>query len=356
MTYYPDQRYLLEMTSIQREQFLPENAVGTVDVRRGSTVNLRDVVARGRLPSRIVMVNALEALRLKSADQLEEYLQVKVEGSVIIKDTLAMRGGRRALAPVSGTIVDIHNGYILIQTTAEIVELEAGLDGQVVTVTQGRGAVIETFGTLVQGVWGNNQRVISTLRIEPEDGLESLYGEDLDIQYRGSILVTRRPLRMTGLQALEDQNLGGIIAPSMDADLLDAARNAKGAILLTEGFGSFRMTLSIYNLLVNYDNRQATLDAVAPNRWQNRRPEIIINPSARPGPRLTQPNPDLTLQPKMTVRLTRVPNLGVLGTIVNLPKTPVLLENGLRAVCAQVELVTGEKVTVPLANLEVLGQ
>jgi len=56
------------------------------------------------------------------------------------------------------------------------------------------------------------------------------------------------------------------------------------------------------------------------------------------------------------VRMIREPYMGQTGIILDLPKAPVLLDNGLRVPCAQVELVAGDKLFVPLANLEVLGR
>jgi hypothetical protein len=44
------------------------------------------------------------------------------------------------------------------------------------------------------------------------------------------------------------------------------------------------------------------------------------------------------------------------GQIANLPKSPVLLDNGLRAMCAQVALLGGDSVLVPLENLEIFGK
>jgi hypothetical protein len=359
MPYYPDQRHVLEMSTIQREQSLPEDAIGSVDVRQGASVNLRDVVARGRLPSRYVMVEAAEYLRLKNPDDLLEHMLVKIGDPVEVKAPLAglpNQRGRRVLAPVGGYVADVVDGRIILQIEPEEVELEAGLDGQVVKVQPGRGVVIETYGSVVQGAWGNNRRVIGTLKVEPDAGIERLYGEDLDIQFRGAIVITRRPLRATGLQVLEDQNLGGIIAPSMEAGLIEAVLGVKGAIMLTEGFGSLRMSGLILNSLSGFAGRQATLDAVLPNRWQGRRPEVIVNPSGRGAARAVRPNVNQALQVGSSVRLTRIPHAGEVGTVVNLPKMPILLDNGLRAICAEVETVTGEKVTVPLVNIEVFGK
>ena len=194
MDYYPDQIHILEMTTIRRERMLPERAIGHVDVREGVTVNLRDVVARGRLPSRYVIVEAAQYLHLKNPDDLIDMMQVENGGTVEVKTPLAGppgQRGRRLLSPVKGIVNYVGEGRIIIQVSPEVVDLEAGLDGQVVQVEAGRGVVIETFGALVQGVWGNGKSVIAVLRPEPEAGIESLYGEDLDTQYRGAIVVTR---------------------------------------------------------------------------------------------------------------------------------------------------------------------
>ncbi len=358
MPYYPDQRHVLELTTIQREQLLPEDAIGSVEVRQGASVNLRDVVARGLMPSRYVMVDAAANLRLKKSEDLGEYLRVSIGEGVNPKTVLAEmpKQRRKVLSPVDGIIADVNNGHIIIQIEPQEVELEAGLDGEVVRIQSGQGVVIETYGSVVQGAWGNNRRVIGILRTEPPNGLESMYGEDLDIQFRGTIVVTRRPLRQTGLDVMEDQNLGGIIAPSIEVDLMDAVLAAGGAVMLTEGFGSLRMSGLVYNMLNGFNGRQATLEAIQPNRWQTRRPEVIVNPSGRGASRAARPNINQALAVGTSVRLTRIPHAGDVGTVVNLPKTPILLENGLKVPCAEVESVTGEKITVPLANLEVFGR
>ena len=85
-------------------------------------------------------------------------------------------------------------------------------------------------------------------------------------------------------------------------------------------------------------------------------PEVIVNVPFKRTDRPSRPNTMLSLRPDMNVRITREPYLGLTGRIVHLPKSPVLLDNGLRVPSAQVELVVGETVFVPLVNLEVLGR
>jgi hypothetical protein len=58
----------------------------------------------------------------------------------------------------------------------------------------------------------------------------------------------------------------------------------------------------------------------------------------------------------MRVRINRAPYAGQTARIVDLPDSPVQIENGLRVLSAQVKLQDGREVLVPMANLEALGE
>jgi hypothetical protein len=62
------------------------------------------------------------------------------------------------------------------------------------------------------------------------------------------------------------------------------------------------------------------------------------------------------LEEGTTVRLTRAPYLGAVGTVAALPSGVVRFPNGVRAPAVDVRLESGERVTVPVANVEVLIQ
>lgn len=356
---YPEQRHMLAWTTIRRERMLPENAIGTINAVKGQQVNLRDIVARGNVPSRFVFVEAMQTLRLRKPEDLDELIIPDI-GELVEKDqVLAGRRpdrGRRVFSPVNGIFVYAGEGRIIIQETPEMVTLEAGLVGQVVETYPTRGVTIEAYGALIQGVWGNGGRVIGALRSEPADGLDSIFEETLEQRYSGTVVWTRRALKETSLMVLENQSVGGVIAPSMDADLVDRALRLHAAIILTEGFGDLRMNANLVNLLEGFNDRQATMDAATPGRWEDvRRPEVFINLPAR-GDRPPSPASNQPFRMGQNVRLTREPHAGSIGEITNLPKTPQLIDNGLHIMCARVLLVTGESPLVPLANLEVLGR
>lgn len=356
---YVEQRHTIAWTTIRRERMLPDNAIGVVEVQNRQHVNLREIVVRGAVPARYVFINAQAQLGLRRADQLDELMLVQVGEGVESGQVLAGKDpnrGRRVLSPVTGVLVLVSEGRIIVQETPELVELEAGLVGQVVEVRPNRGVVIESFGALAQGVWGNGRRSIGPLRMEPEDGLEMIFDDSIDRQYSGAVVVTRRSLKETGLMVIENQSIGAVIAPSMDASLYERALETRAAIILTQGFGDVRLSGQISGMLEGLAGRQTTVDAYLPTRWESRRPEVFINLPARANERPPEPNIHQALRPGVAVRLTRSPYIGFTGEIIDLPNAPQLLDNGLRARCARVALVTGETVLVPLANLEVFGR
>ncbi len=351
--YYPEQRHLLNRTTIRRERMLPDNTSGDVLVNQGSRVSFRDIVARGDSPAPYVLVDGARFFSLKNPEKLVDLMQVQVGDQITTGTVLAAQRRKKLLAPASGTVVEIAQGRIVLQEYAPQIELEAGANGNVVAVRRGRGVVVEAFGAVLQGVWGNARRSIGTLRIEPSEGMENIYGDLVDTQYRGAVVITRRPLTRSTFQVIEEQALSGVIAPSMEPDLIELAMKSVAAIMLVEGFGSQRLSTVAAQFLEGMGGRQATLDAVLPASLETRRPEVMINIPLEPGERPPPPNLNTPLRVGREVRIAR--SGSTVGTVIGLPKEPVLLDNGLRVPCAQVEMVAGEKIYVPLANIEVSG-
>jgi hypothetical protein len=176
------------------------------------------------------------------------------------------------------------------------------------------------------------------------------------MQYRGAIVVTKRRLKPAGIALMETQGIAGLVAPGMEADMLELALRAPGPILLVEGFGTARLNPAAQQFLAELEGKQATLDAALPSLTAPHRPELIVTV---PLPAVDRPAPpalNLALQTGMPVRVMRGDGSSIAGQIAGLPDEPQVLENGLQVLCALVELVTGERMPVPLANIEVFGR
>jgi hypothetical protein len=356
--YFPEQRHISTLTVIRRECVLPDNAIGTVRTTEGKRVDMRDIVAHGVIPSRYMILDAAEFFGLRNLDKLDALLLVKPRDLVDVDDPLAGKNserGKRLLSPVRGVVAGIDQGRIIVQEMPETVDLEAGIRGRIVSVRPGRGVRIEAIGAVVQCIWGNGRRLIAPLRLAPEEGISTIASDSLEMRFIGSVVVSRQTIHEADLDIAVERNFAALIAPSMDAALIDKALNSDLALILTEGFGTIRMNNTVYTILSKFEGQQATVDAHHPDRWNARRPDVILNIPVDRESRPERPNPMLVLRPGMQVRVTRAPYLGLSGRVLDLPKSPVILDNGLRVLCARVELTAGETVFVPLNNLEVLG-
>ena len=357
MQYYPDQRIVSKLSTIHRECLLPEEAIGMVRTHEGAKVEVRDVVANGQLPSRLILIDGAKALGLRDKRILKRLLLVKPNQVVEADTPIAGKRkdrGKRVFSPVRGMVVAVDHGRIIMQEMPELVNIEAGVAGRVIQVYPNRGVAVEAIGAIVQGVWGNGRSIISPLRMEPEQDLRRIIEESLDIKYKGSVMVLFNTLTRDLVDLLRDGNINGIIAPSMAAELVDHVLQSHMAIMLTEGFGNSRMNGEVYSLLKEYDGFQVILDADLPGRWTARRPEVVINRSIDERP--PGLNLNASLKTGLRVRITRHPHLGQIARIAELPDQPLPMPNGLRVMGARVELISGQIVNIPLANLELAGR
>ncbi len=352
--YYPEQRPIAEMMKMKRRTMLPEYAIGNVQAELGAIVDVRETVARGVVPANHIIIEAAQQLGVSDAE-LHDLVTVELNRPISEGTFIAGRDpvhGKRILAPFSGLVVYVGEGRIIMQSDPDIIDLEAGVRGQVVQVVEGRGVVIQSTGAVIQGIWGNDRHVIAPLRFEPKSGLEKLALDDVDTTYRGDIIITKTPLTARKINVARAQSFAGIVAPSMDAELLDKALNVNIPIMILTDFGEGQIARNTLHILETYEGYEAVLDAAYPHRFDDRRAELMINKLSKE----EMPSGEtIPLREGLNVRLTRAPYAGRTGTVVEIPSTKVRLANGLRVFGALVEVAVDEIVAVPLVNIELAG-
>ncbi len=345
--------HIIGLTSIVRERLLPVE--GNVLVRLNQKVSPSDVIAEAKWSREHVLIDVARALRLSPA-VAERIVKCKVGDKLSAGMEIASGKGlfpRTVRAPREGNVVAAGGGQVLMEIGDAKIELRAGIPGTVVEIIAGRGAVIQTAGALIQGVWGNG-RIESGLLVniaEKPDGV--LTDSRIDVSLRGSILLAGMVKDADALQAAAELPVRGLILSSLYPSLIPVAREMRYPIMVTDGFGPLPMNSVAYRLLITNAKREVTLNAEAFNRYTGTRPEIII-PLPTSSEPLASPSSQV-FAPGLQVRMRRPPAMGAIGSIVILKPGLTTLPSGLRAPAAEVKLENGETIIAPLVNLEVVG-
>jgi hypothetical protein len=259
---------------------------------------------------------------------------------------------RTVRTPCDGIVVAVGDGQLLLELEGELVSLLAGIPGTVVDLVTDRGAVIETSGALVQGMWGNNQLDKSLLSVLVHSPIDELVSSQLDVSQRGSVVLGGYLGKEETLKAAIDLPLRGLILASMPARLVPLALQAPFPIMLLDGFGRLPMNPVAYTILTTNEEREVTVNASAWDPQRAIRPEVVIQlptSSQIPAPAETD-----IFALGQTVRIRRAPCSAQAGTLVSLRPGQPVFPSGIHAPAGTVKLENGEQVIVPLANLDVI--
>jgi hypothetical protein len=344
--------HILPLTTIRRERLLPAN--GRVIVHSGQKVLASDVIAECQIQNPHRLFDTAFGLGV-SAEEADRLAQRKVGDRVIKGDVLAGPVGmlnRVVRTPENGVVKVVGEGQVLIEAEGPVTELRAGIPGTITEVIIDRGAVIETTGALIQGVWGNGKTDNSMLVVLAHAPDEELSTSQLDVSMRGSVVLAGILSKEDVLQTAIGLPLRGLILASMPARLIPMAEQAPFPIILLEGFGRISLNPVAYSILTTNEQRDVTVCATSWDHQKGLRPEVII-PLPTKGPVPTPPEED-TFAPGQTVHVQRGQYAGQTGNLVNLRPGLSQYLSGVRAPSAAVRLTNGEQVIIPLINLDVI--
>lgn len=342
--------HFLPLTNIRRMRTLP--VAGTVLVRPGQKVNASDVVAKALVPAEHLVLDIRRALGIPKISAAESCIIRQVGDRLGKGDIIAETSGvfaRIVRAPQDGDIVSISGGQVLLRVSTSAIEVSAGFAGTVTDIIKDQGAIIETSGALIQGVWGNGRADNGMLLLVIKEPGDELVRSQIEVGMRGGVVVGGYCANADVLRACAELPLRGLILASMSSDLIPVAEELNYPIFVIEGFGKIPLNQAAFQLLTTSDKRDASVNAGF-HRPSGERPELII-----PLPALGQAVPETAyFNAGQTVRIQGAPYSGRFATISQIHTGLTVLPSGLKAAAADVELEDGTHATIPLANLEVI--
>jgi hypothetical protein len=351
MQYYVGSTIAESLMTIRRQRLLPTQ--GDVVVRAGQEVSEMQVVARAPQRSDFKIFPASEILRI-SPEELQARLLVE-EGSVVEQGSVLVekRGlfGKALISPMDGIFYRARKGRIVLQRTADWIELRALMRGRVVDQIPNRGVVLEADGSLIQAVWSSGKESHGKLMMVAKSGSDPMVAEEISAEAHGSVLVTGVIDKSDALEKCEKAGVHGIIAGSMNEALCSVATALSFPVIVTDGFGNAGMATPFFDLLRQAEGRKASMfGQMAPDDVS--RPEIIIVVST--APKVGTPDLQPPLAVGRQVRILRRPYSGQAGKVVRVYDKIQTTSIGTRTHGADVKLADGQEIFVPYVNLEIM--
>lgn len=359
-------------TNFRARRLLPVH--GEVIVKAGQRVRARDVVAHTFIDGDVTPVAVASQLSVP-ADDLAHIMLVKQGDSVAAGQPIARTKGifgigkKELASPAAGTVesISLTTGQLMLRGSPIAVEVKAYIDGTVVEVIAGEGAVVETDAVFVQGIFGVGGETVGAICFASVRHDQKLEATQIKAEMKGCIVVGGARVTADAVKAAQAAGVAAIVAGGIDdADLKSILGYDLGVaitgtekigltLVITEGFGDIAMAERTFALLKDYEGREASVNGATQIRAGVMRPEIVIarNPSDAAPQQGARPEEGL-LEIGTQVRLIRDPYFGLLGSVSALPNEPAVLGSGSKARVLEVTLADGRRVTVPRANVELI--
>ncbi len=347
-------RHIMPLARVERERRLPRP--GQVRVAEGREVTFAEVIAATPKRHRVLIVDLARALGL-APKQVRQAIKVRARDRVEKGDILAeWRRGlvrRRVTAPQRGRVMGVDaRGRLLLRVGIEWEEVRAGLNGLVARVLEPWGAVIRAEGSYIEGVWGNGQVAAGLLRPLTARRNSPVDEDDLGLEHRGVVGVAGYCVNPKVLARAEELSFRGLIVGGLSHACLEAAREASFPVLVTDGFGPTPMSEEAFRLLTSAEGRSAVVLAEPWDQVHGARPCVMLDL-----PHISQAEmvrPGEPLLPGQNVRVLDPFHPGQTGALLSSTPRWERLPNGMKAQVVDVRLRNGQRVTVPIVNIEIL--
>lgn len=349
---------------------------GEVLVKVGDQVEAQQVVAQTFMPGDITPINLSNILSLPPSDVPE--CMLKQEGDQIeVGDVLARTKGIFGLfkneykSKVAGKLESVSRttGQLIIRGEPHPVQVKAYLPGNVIEVIPEQGVVIEADVSYIQGIFGIGGEAYGRIAIACGRHDEELDTALITPEMKDAVIVGGA--RMTGAAVrraievgasavvsggMDDQDLREILGYDLGV-AITGSENIGITLIITEGFGEIAMAEHTFRLLSARQGDGASVNGATQIRAGVMRPEIVIPLSDEEKKEELEPEHGKgVLDVGTPVRIIRDPHFGLIGTVHALPPELTVLDSGSKARVLQVKFDSGETVTVPRANVELIEE
>ena len=357
-------------TTIRNERRLPIE--GEVLVQVGDTIDAEDVVAKASLPGNVQLVNIANLLSIPTED-IHEYMLKKegapIDQNEIIGETKGLFGlfKSQARSPIDGTIESISDvtGQVIIREAPIPVNVMGHIAGSIVEILSDEGAIVEAYGTYIQGIFGVGGETVGTLEIVVESPDAPLTKDLIQPAHRDRILCGGAIVGNDAIQESIRHGVKGIIVGGIhDGDLrallgyelgvaITGSETLGLTLVVTEGFGEISMAARTFDLLKAQAGMMTSINGATQIRAGVVRPEIII-PVGGQAETVDAGGTGDALDIGAPIRIIREPYFGKLGRVSLLPVELQELETEAQVRVLEVELEDGNKVVLPRANVEII--
>ncbi|MEO0088099.1 MAG: hypothetical protein ABIK77_02040 [candidate division WOR-3 bacterium] len=362
-----------DFTLIRKERRLP--LPGEILVKIGEEVKGEDIVAKTYLPGNVQTVNVAGLLNIPPEDIRE--VMIKKEGDEVEKDeviayTKSFFGLFKSYvrSPVKGKIENISEitGQVIIREPPQPVQVSAYIDGIVKEIIQNEGVIIETYASLVQGIFGIGGETRGILKVvvsKPEDVLTE---KEIDENCKGEIVVGGSLVTLEALKKAREVGVRGIVVGGIEDETIKnflgydigvaitGQENCNLTLIITEGFGRMKMAEKTFSLLKSLERKIASMNGATQIRAGVIRPEIIVTQRDSFNKKQMEDSFKYSqgLEIGTPVRIIREPYFGMIGKVVSLPVELQKIETESYVRVVEVELEDKRRIIVPRANVEII--
>jgi len=340
----------------------------------GQAVTPDTVIAQAELPGVLQTVRLAEKLGVEPRDVAA---LLKLQPGTPLKKGDLLVEGKKLFGLFKAPIVESDydgtfeayseiTGNALVREPSIPISMDAYVTGTIAEIMPEEGAVVETRGAMVQGIFGVGGERRGTIRVIVAGPDEVLDEGHIKPEHSGCLLVGGAGMTAAAIRRAAEVGAKGIVAGGIkDADLseflgyeigvaITGGESIPLTLLVTEGFGFLAMAARTFSLMRSLEGEEASINGATQIRAGVIRPEILVPHAGETGEAAIAEAP-LELLPGTPIRMIREPYFGYLGEVTALPPTLVTLESGTTVRVLRARLADGREVTVPRANVEIIA-